>query len=140
MAVDWISEKLVDRGVPVLRIGNPTRVNDKMLSFTYERQFESHPDYEQLWAMRKAMRELRANRKRGDRSFHQKMDRLRSRATEIEMRINQQLFGDARVIACTLVGSANRILEDRSSALCSSTKRHRLLKRHAGYLYRRLRA
>ena len=36
MAVDWISEKLVDRGVPVLRIGNPTRVNDKMLAFTYE--------------------------------------------------------------------------------------------------------
>ena len=40
MAVDWISEKLVDRGVPVLRIGNPTRVNDKMLAFTYERRFE----------------------------------------------------------------------------------------------------
>ena len=35
MAVDWISEKLVDRGIPVLRIGNPTRVNDKMLSFTF---------------------------------------------------------------------------------------------------------
>lgn len=33
-AVDWISEKLVDRGINVLRIGNPTRVNDKMLSFT----------------------------------------------------------------------------------------------------------
>ena len=31
-AVDWISEKLVDRGIHVLRIGNPTRVNDKMLS------------------------------------------------------------------------------------------------------------
>lgn len=31
MAVDWISEKLVDRGVPVLRIGNPIRVNDKCL-------------------------------------------------------------------------------------------------------------
>ena len=42
-AVDWICEKLVDRGVPVLRIGNPTRVNDKMLSSTYERRFESHP-------------------------------------------------------------------------------------------------
>ena len=27
MAVDWISEKLVDRGVSVLRIGNPTRVS-----------------------------------------------------------------------------------------------------------------
>ena len=48
MAVDWISEKLVDRGINVLRIGNPTKVNDKMLSFTYERRFESHPDYPQL--------------------------------------------------------------------------------------------
>lgn len=48
MAVDWISEKLVDRGLNVLRIGNPTRVNDKMLSFTYERRFEAHPDYPQL--------------------------------------------------------------------------------------------
>lgn len=111
MAVDWIAEKLADRGVPILRIGNPTRVNDKMLSFTYERQFENHPDYDQLWAIRKAIRELRAGRKRGDRSFHQKMDRLKSRATELEMRIRQQLFGEARVIACTLVGSACRLLE-----------------------------
>lgn len=111
MAVDWISEKLVDRGVPVLRIGNPTRVNDKMLSFTYERQFESHPDYAQLWAIRKAIREMKARRKRGDRGYHEKMDRLKSRATAIEMAINQQLFGEARVIASTLVGSANRLLD-----------------------------
>ena len=111
MAVDWISEKLVDRGVNVLRIGNPTRVNDKMLSFTYERRFEAHPDYEMLWAIRKAIRELRANRKRGGDKYHQKMDRLKERATELEVRINAQLFGEARVIACTLVGSANRLLE-----------------------------
>ena len=111
MAVDWISEKLVDRGINVLRIGNPTRVNDKMLSFTYERRFESHPDYPQLWAIRKAIRELRKNRKRGSENYHQKMDRLKSRAAEIEIRINSELFGEARVIACTLVGSANRLLE-----------------------------
>ena len=111
MAVDWISEKLVDRGINVLRIGNPTRVNDKMLGFTYERRFESHPDYPQLWAIRKAIRDLRSNRKKGSESFHQKMDRLRSRAAEIEIRINAELFGEARVIACTLVGSAHRLLE-----------------------------
>ena len=111
MAVDWISEKLVDRGINVLRIGNPTRVNDKMLSFTYERRFESHPDYELLWAIRKAIRELRTHRKRGDEKYHQKMERLKERATELEIRINGQLFGEARVIACTLVGSANRLLE-----------------------------
>lgn len=111
MAVDWISEKLVDRGVNVLRIGNPTRVNDKMLGFTYERRFESHPDYPQLWAIRKAIRELRKNRKKGSENYHQKMERLKNRAAEIEIRINSELFGEARVIACTLVGSAHRLLE-----------------------------
>ena len=111
MAVDWISEKLVDRGIPVLRIGNPTRVNDKMLSFTYERRFESHPDYELLWAIRKAIRDLRAHRRRGDEKYHQKQERLKERAIELELRINAQLFGEARVIACTLVGSANRLLD-----------------------------
>lgn len=111
MAVDWISEKLVDRGINVLRIGNPTRVNDKMLGFTYERRFESHPDYPQLWAIRKAIRELRKNRKKGSENYHQKTERLKSRAAEIEIRINAELFGEARVIACTLVGSAHRLLE-----------------------------
>lgn len=111
MAVDWISEKLVDRGINVLRIGNPTRVNDKMLGFTYERRFESHPDYPQLWAIRKAIRELRKNRKKGSENYHQKMDKLKSRAAEIELRINAELFGEARVIACTLVGSAHHLLE-----------------------------
>ena len=111
MAVDWISEKLMDRGVNVLRIGNPTKVNDKMLSFTYERRFEAHPDYDQLWAIRKAIRDLRAHRKRGDEKYHQKLERLKERATEIEVRINAQLFDEARVIACTLVGSASRLLD-----------------------------
>lgn len=111
MALDWISEQLIDRGINVLRIGNPTRVNDKMLGFTYERRFESHPDYPQLWAIRKAIRELRSHRKRGDERFHQKFEHLKARATELEIRINSNLFDEARVVASTLVGSANRVLE-----------------------------
>lgn len=109
MAVDWISEKLVDHGVPVLRIGNPTRVNDKMLSFTYERRFESHPDYTELWSIRKAIRDIREKKQRGE-STHQKVARLRERAQELEMRIHESLMNEARVVACTLVGSANKIL------------------------------
>lgn len=110
MAVDWISEKLVDRGVHVLRIGNPARVNDKMLSFTYERRFEDHPDYPSLWSIRKSIRELQVAKRKGTDQWHQKMDRLRARATELEIRINNDLFNTAHVIACTLTGSANRIL------------------------------
>ena len=111
MAVDWISERLMDRGVEVLRIGNPTKVNDKMLGFTYERRFEAHPDYPQLWAIRKAIRELRGAKRRGTDSYHQKLDRLKSRETELELRINNELFNSARVISCTLAGSASRVLE-----------------------------
>ena len=112
MAVDWISEKLVDRGVSVLRIGNPSRVNDKMLSFTYERRFESHPDYPHLWGIRRAIRELYSrNRKGAEReNIRQKINSLKDRATELEIRINESLFSEARVIACTLVSSANRLL------------------------------
>ena len=109
MAVDWISEKLVDHGVPVLRIGNPTRVNDKMLSYTYERKFESHPDYPELWNIRRTIRQIREQRKKGE-STHQKLSRLRDRADEIEYRIKASLFTEARVVACTLVGADNRLL------------------------------
>lgn len=111
MAVDWIAEKLTDRGVPVLRIGNPSRVNDKMLSFTYEHRFAAHPSYPTLWSIRQAIRQLYAQRSKGDReNFHQKIARLRDRATELEILINESLFNEARVVACTLTGSANRVL------------------------------
>lgn len=110
MAVDWIAEKLVDRGVSVLRIGNPTRVTDKMLSFTYERRFEDHPLYQELWAVRRTIRELYTSSSGNVENRHQKIARLKDRATEIEFSINKTLFDDAKVIASTLTGSANRLL------------------------------
>lgn len=110
MAVDWISEKLVERGVNVLRIGNPSRVNDGMLSFTYERRFESHPAYPDLWGIRKTIRQLYKDRNKTE-AWHQKIDRLKSRATELEIRINNDLFSGAHVIASTLVGSSSRLLQ-----------------------------
>lgn len=114
-AVDWISEKLVDRGVSVLRIGNPTRVNDKMLSFTYERRFESHPAYPELWSIRKELRLLGSRNRRGTsyaerESLRNRMSRLRDRATALEVQINADLFDGAHVIASTLVSSNHRIL------------------------------
>ncbi|MCD8134751.1 MAG: AAA domain-containing protein, partial [Parabacteroides gordonii] len=117
-AVDWISEKLVDRGINVLRIGNPTRVNDKMLSFTYERRFESHPDYSELWGIRKAIREIQSSFRKKSHSEKEtarnRLSRLRFRATELEVQIDADLFSEARVIACTLVGSANRVLTNHT--------------------------
>ena len=113
-AVDWISEKLVDRGVNVLRIGNPTRVNDKMLSFTYERRFENHPLYPELWSIRKELRSLGGKTRRGSyderEGVRSRMSRLRDRATALEIQINADLFDGAHVIASTLVSSNHRLL------------------------------
>lgn len=113
MAVDWISEKLTERGVNVLRIGNPTRVTDKMLQDTYERRFESHPLYDQLWGIRRNIRQIYEHREGSRESRHQKIARLKERAAELEYRINEELFDDARVIACTLTGSAHHLLTGR---------------------------
>ena len=117
MAVDWICEKLVERGVPVLRIGNPVRVSDAMLSATYERQFESSPDYPELWSLRKAVRDLAASARRrsgGERSaLASRLRDLRRRIVELEVKIHVRLFDNARVVASTLVGSANPLLQGR---------------------------
>ena len=114
-AVDWIAEKLVDRGISVLRIGNPTRVNDKMLAFTYERRFEAHSDYPDLWQIRKTIREMTGRLRKSGREdrerLHNQLTKLRVRATGLEIRIDTELFTEARVIACTLVGAASRVLE-----------------------------
>ena len=114
-AVDWIAEKLVDRGIPVLRIGNPTRVNDKMLAFTYERRFEAHSDSPELWQIRKTIREMTGRLRKSGREdrerLHNQLTKLRVRATGLEIRIDTELFTEARVIACTLVGAASRVLE-----------------------------
>lgn len=114
-ALDWIAEKLVDRGISVLRIGNPTRVNDKMLSFTYERRFEAHPDYPELWSIRKAIRDMQRSMRRKNQdereTIRNRMSRLRFRATELELAIDASLFDQARVVASTLIGASNRVLE-----------------------------
>lgn len=110
-AVDWICQQLSDRGISVLRIGNPSRVTERMLANTYEHRFESHPDYPTLWQIRRSIRQLYSQPRKGrPENFHQKVARLRERADELEMHIRHALFDQSRVIACTLTGAANQLL------------------------------
>lgn len=111
-AVDWISEQLMRRSVHVLRVGNPLRMNDEMLECSYERRYAAHPDYSELWSIRKALREHKGKAK----SSHEQqahLHKLRTRQTELEIKIDNDLFEQARVVSCTLIGSAYHILEHR---------------------------
>lgn len=108
-AVDWISSILTRRGVHVLRVGNPVRMSNEMLECSYERRYAAHPDYVELWNIRKTLRQ----KKSSDDENARRRQRLRERQTELEIKINEELFGHARVVACTLIGSAYSILERR---------------------------
>lgn len=112
LAVDWICEKLIDRGVTVLRIGNPRRITDKILPYTYEHRFGDHPDCPQLVQIRREIDSLRKQRKEV-KNYGNKMARLRERAVELQIRINNDIFASSNVVACTLVGSDNKILDGR---------------------------
>ena len=103
-AVDWISEQLMRRGIHVLRIGNPLRMSDEMLDCSYEHRYAAHPDYHELWSIRRTLR----SGAKGEQAH-----RLRLRETELEIKINADLFEQARVVSCTLIGSAYRLMERR---------------------------
>ena len=82
-----------------------------MLSFTYERRFEAHPDYPLLYGMRRSIRQLyETQRREHSESIRQKINSLRDRADELEMRIHESIFSEARVVACTLSGAASKLL------------------------------
>lgn len=133
-AVDWMCQQLADRGISVLRIGNPSRVTEAMLANTYEHRFESHPDYPDLWQVRRSIRQLYSLPRKGrGENFHQKIARLRERADELEMRIRHALFDQSRVIACTLTGPPTSCLPDNTTTHCSSTRQHRHSRPPVGY-------
>ncbi len=111
-AVDWISEQLSRRGVNVLRIGNPLRMSSEMLDCSYERRYAAHPDYAELWSIRRALREGLSGEGKS-REKQARIAKMRDRATELEIRIQYDLFDQARVVACTLIGSAYHILEHK---------------------------
>lgn len=111
-AVDWISEQLSRRGVNVLRIGNPLRMSNEMLDCSYERRYAAHPDYAELWSIRRALREGNAGNGKS-REKQARLAKMRDRATELEIRIQYDLFDQARVVSSTLIGSAYHILEHK---------------------------
>ncbi|MBQ7280389.1 MAG: AAA family ATPase [Bacteroidales bacterium] len=109
-AVDWISEQLMRRGVPVLRIGNPMRMSDEVMQCSYERRFADHPDYIELWSIQRLLRAPEQIKGSG-RERQARLRKLRERQTELEYKINRDLFDQSRVISCTLIGSAYRLLD-----------------------------
>ncbi len=124
LAVDLLAEKLLFRGINVLRMGNPTRISDEILSITLDGQLMAHNSYKELKNYRKQAEDYRVLARKYKRNFgpqernqrqllFQESKSLLNEAREIEEFIVQQSINKAQVICATLVGASNQYLHNK---------------------------
>jgi superfamily I DNA and/or RNA helicase len=118
-AVDLLTEKLAERGVNVIRMGNPSRVSDLLLEHTLDAQVMAHKRYGELRSMRQTAEQYREEAGKHVRNFgweerehrrHLKEEAkaLHQEADGLERYITEDLLDQVQVITCTLVGASNR--------------------------------
>lgn len=118
-AVDLLTEKLAERGVSVIRLGNPSRVSDLLLEHTLDARVMAHPNYSKMRAMRQTADQYRetANQPLGKTGYDERQQRrllkeearkLFQQADDLERYIAEQVIESVQIITCTLVGASNR--------------------------------
>ena len=122
-AVDLLTEKLAERGVNVIRLGNPSRVSDLLLKHTLDAGVMAHASYAKMHAMRQTAEQHRDTAselaKEGVRNFgfegrqHRQQLReeartLRQAADDLERFMTEDVLESVQVITCTLVGASHR--------------------------------
>ena len=115
-AVDLLTEKMADEGLNVLRVGNPARVSDKLMSLTLDSRTAAHASMKEVRALKKQANEYRNMAHKYKRNFgrteREQRKALFDEAHKIirevgktEEYIQRDLISKAQVIAATLVGS-----------------------------------
>ena len=115
-AVDLLSDKLSDAGLNVLRIGNPARVSEKLLSLTLDSRMAEHGSTREVRRLKKKAGEFRDMAHKYKRQFGQaereqrkalfdEARNLLKEAERTEQYILDDVIGKSQVIAATLVGA-----------------------------------
>jgi ATP-dependent RNA/DNA helicase IGHMBP2 len=123
-AVDLLVEKLSEKQVEVLRIGNPARVTEEQLSKTLDARIAHHQYYKELRTIRKKANEFRNLARKYKRNFgpaereqrkllFDEAHKLKSEAEQLEFYISNDIISKAQVIASTLVGANNYVLKGK---------------------------
>lgn len=115
-AVDLLSEKLSDEGLNVLRVGNPARVSERLLSLTLDYKMAEHPHTKEIKRLKKQASAFLDMAHKYKRHFG-KAERDQRKALFAEARnimkdvdnseqyIIKDLVAKAQVITATLVGA-----------------------------------
>jgi predicted DNA helicase len=118
-AVDLLTEKLILRGVKVLRLGNPSRVSGMLLEHTLDAAVMAHTSYAQLHAMRQTAQQHKETANEPIRHFgfeerqhrqwlKQEVKTITQAADDLERFIIDDVLESVQIITCTLVGASNR--------------------------------
>ncbi|MCB0519553.1 MAG: AAA family ATPase [Lewinellaceae bacterium] len=124
-AADLLTERLAEEGLQVLRIGNISRVEEKIVRHTLEAQIAAHPESKNIKKVRQEAAETRRQAMRFKRRFGQeeRLDRshlfrqageLSGWANRLEDQLVENILDSAQVITCTLVGSVHKALGNRT--------------------------
>ncbi|WP_207420823.1 AAA domain-containing protein [Desertivirga brevis] len=115
-AVDLLSEKLAAEGLNVLRIGNPVRVSEKLVSLTLDAKIAEHPSMKDAKKLKKQASEYvnmahkykrnfgKAEREQRKALFDEAY-KIQKEVNQIEQFIADDLISKAQIITATLVGA-----------------------------------
>lgn len=115
-AVDLLSEKLSAEGLNVLRIGNPARVSETLMSLTLDSKMMQHGNMKDIKKMKKQASEFMNMAHKYKRNFGKaereqrkalfdEAHKIMKDADKTEQYIMNDLVGKAQVITATLVGA-----------------------------------
>jgi len=115
-AVDLLSEKLSDEGLNVLRVGNPARVSERLMSLTLDSKMADHTRMKEIKNLKKQANEFKNMAHKYKRSFGKaereqrkalfdEAYRIMKEVSNSEQYIIDDLVAKAQVITATLVGS-----------------------------------
>lgn len=121
-AVDLLTERIASTGLQVVRIGNISRVDEKLVAHTMDAQLAAHPESKNIKKVKIQAAEIRRTARKFKRKFGheernerrkllQEAKELSSWANHLEDRLIDQILASANVITATLVGSSNSILK-----------------------------
>jgi ATP-dependent RNA/DNA helicase IGHMBP2 len=122
-AVDLLVDRLTEKGLYVVRIGNISRVDEDLIATTLEGRLAAHPESKNIKKVRIQAAQARRDAKKYKRNFghkereerrdsYQEARELEEWAQHLEDRIITEVLHNADVIACTLVNATHPKLDE----------------------------
>ncbi len=124
-AVDLLSEKLLEQGVSVLRVGHPARISEELMGTSVDGQVQNSTYYKDIKSLRKNAEEYFRMAGKYKRvfgredaqqraAFYSEAKNCLKEARLLEDHVVNELFANAQVICCTPVTSTHRALSKKT--------------------------